>query len=915
MSVSSTAPKGTMTGSIDFPDTDTPLRDDVRTLGAMLGELLVDLEGRPLFDSVESIRRTARSRRLGDRTAAGRLATFLDDNDAAHVRRVVRAFGAYFGLINMAERVHRIRRRRDYEKDERPQPGGVRAILTELADKGFTRDRLIEALSKMRIEPVFTAHPSEAIRRTLLRKEQRIAYALVDRFDRECMTPREDRAALGRIRGEVASSWATSEHGGRPTVHDEVEHVAFYMVAVIYRAVPAFFEELEDAMRDLWPEHEPWRAPAGLLRFGSWVGGDMDGNPNVGAETFEATLRRQRKLVLDRYAEELHALSDHLSQSVEHVPVPEAIIDLVARYRELLPEAAKDLPGRYDDMPYRNLSLLMAARIEATQTGAEGGYGKADEFLADVVLMEETLREFASQAGAYRVRRLRRRAETFGFHLATLDIRQDSLVHRKAVGDLLGKGDFVDLDATERTKLILDALKGEVQVPEDRGEELRKTLAVLEAVGRAQASYAEHAVGPYIISMARGPDDTLAVQLLAKAAGLQKHDGTIPLDIAPLFETADDLHGARATMETLYAEPVYREHLKSRGDQQMVMVGYSDSGKDAGIMAARWALQQGQAELVKACEAAGVGLTVFHGRGGTISRGGTKTREAVLAAPAGSVGGRLRMTEQGEIIHARYGLRGIALRSLELATGAVLQRTAGSVPRDLLEPSDAQAELMTVMAKQSRKAYRSLVEDGRFLSYFRTATPIDVIERMAIGSRPSKRRKQAGLEDLRAIPWVFAWNQSRHIVPGWFGVGSGLDAAIEHTSLGDVRELAHRWPFFDTLLADVEMVLAKADLGIARSYASLADDESRGIFDVIEAEFHRTRERILEVREAEHLLEREQSLYRALRLRNPYIDPMSFAQVELLRVWRADGCPDEGDRLDALFSTVKGIARGLQNTG
>jgi len=914
MCVPFSAPKGLMSPqAIDFPASDTPLRDDVRTLGAMLGELLVDLEGRPLFDSVESIRRTARARRLGDRTAAGRLATFLDDNDAAHVRTVVRAFGAYFGLINMAERVHRIRRRRDYEKDETPQPGGVRAILSELADRGFTHERLIDALAKMRIEPVFTAHPSEAIRRTLLRKEQRIAYALVDRFDLDSLTPREDRAALGRIRGEIASSWATSEHGGRPTVHDEVEHVAFYLVAVIYRAVPAFFEELEDAMAELWPDHEPWRAPAGLLRFGSWVGGDMDGNPNVGAETFEATLRRQRKLVLDRYAEELRALSDHLSQSVELIPVAPAITELEARYRELLPEAAAGLSERYGDMVYQNLSLLMAARIEATQEGAEGAYAQASAFLDDVVLVEETLREVSPEA-AYRVRRLRRRAETFGFHLATLDIRQDSLVHRKAVGDMLGREDFADLDGTERTKLILDALKSEVQVPKEPGEELVKTLAVLKAVSRAQASYAEHAVGPYIISMARGPDDTLAVQLLAKAAGLEKEDGTIPLDIAPLFETADDLHGARATMETLYAEPIYREHLKSRGDQQMVMVGYSDSGKDAGIMAARWALQTGQAELVKACEAAGVGLTVFHGRGGTISRGGTKTREAVLAAPAGSVGGRLRMTEQGEIIHARYGLRGIALRSLELATGAVLQRTSGSVPRDRLEPSDAQAQLMTTMARASRKAYHALTRDARFLSYFRTATPIDVIERMAIGSRPSKRRKQAGLEDLRAIPWVFAWNQSRHIVPGWFGVGSGLEAAIDFASLDDVRELAERWPFMDTLLADVEMVLAKADLGIAKSYASLADDESRGIFDLIEEEFHRTRDLILSVRQAEHLLEREQSLYRALRLRNPYIDPMSFAQVELLRAWRADGCP-EGDRLDALFSTVKGIARGLQNTG
>ena len=897
-----------------LPGTPKALRDDVRTLGAMLGEILVELEGRALFDAVESIRRTARARRAHDPTAADRLSAFVERHEPGDIRRVVRAFSAYFGLINMAERVDRIRSRRAYERSEKPQPGGIRAIVGELARRGFGRSAIIDAIARMRIAPVFTAHPSEAIRRTLLRKEQRIAHALVDRFDHECMTPREERAALGRIRSEVASSWSTSEHGIRPTVADEVEHVAFYLVAVIYRAIPAFYEELEDAINDTWPDHQPWRAPAGLLRFGSWVGGDMDGNPNVGADTFEATLSRQRQLVLDRYDAELRDLGDHLSQSVEHVDVDARVLERIESYQELLPHHSELLPERYADMPYRNLCLLMAGRIRATQERTEGRYENARGFLEDILLIEETLGSVCDETNVYRVRRLRRRAETFGFHLATIDIRQDALVHRRAVADLLGDDGFVEKDSAERTRILTEALSGDVPEAQEAGEDLAQTLAMLEAVGRAQRSYSEHAVGPYIISMAKGPDDTLAVLLLAKAAGLER-DGAVTLDIAPLFETADDLNGARATMEALFDEPLYREHLRRRGDQQMVMIGYSDSGKDAGIMAARWALQQGQAELVRACEPAGIDLTIFHGRGGTISRGGTKTREAVLAAPAGSVGGHLRMTEQGEIIHARYGLRGVALRSLELATAAVLQRTAGAVPRGLVEATEAQARLMAQMASASRKAYRALVEHGRFLDYFRSATPIDVIERMAIGSRPASRRKQAGLEDLRAIPWVFAWNQSRHITPGWFGVGSGLEAAIEETSLDEVRHLTREWPFFDTLLADVEMVLAKTDLGIARRYAeALSTEESRVILESIEAEHQKTRELILAVREAEYLLEHEPGLYATLRLRNPYIDPMSFAQIELLRRWREDGRP-EGECLDALFSTVKGIARGLQNTG
>ena len=737
--------------SIDFPPTDAPLRDDVRTLGAMLGDLLVELEGQPLYDAVESIRRTARARRAGDPTAADRLSSFIEKHDAARVRTVVRAFSAYFGLVNMAERVHRIRRRRDHERNEEPQPGGLRAIVGDLAVRGFSREVVTGALEAMTIAPVFTAHPSEAIRRTILRKEQRIAYALVDRFDRQCMTAREDRAALGRIRSEVASSWATSEHGIRPTVGDEVEHVAFYLVAVIYRAVPAFFEELEDALAETWPDHPTWRAPEGLLRFGSWVGGDMDGNPNVGADTFEATLGRQRELVLERYGRELRELSDHLSQSEQHGAVGSRIAQLRERYEALVPEAAGALEERYRDMPYRNLCLLMAARVEATRNGGEGGYERASEFIGDLRRIASSMDRASDVAAGYRVRRLLRRAETFGFHLATIDIRQDSLVHRRAVADLLGDADFTQRSVTERAAILVDALGGEVPVPERPGEDLQRTLAMLRAVARAQRSMAEHAVGPYIISMARGPDDTLAVLLLAKAAGVGG-GGAVTLDIAPLFETADDLAGARATMEALFAEPLYRGHLRARGDKQMVMIGYSDSGKDAGIMAARWALQQGQRSLVRACEGAGVALTIFHGRGGTISRGGTKTREAVLAAPPGSVGGHLRMTEQGEIIHARYGLRGIALRSLELATGAVLQRTAGAVARDRLEGDASQAERMERMARASRAAYHRLTRDDRFLAYFRSATPIDVIERMAIGSRPSSRREQAGLEDLRAIP-------------------------------------------------------------------------------------------------------------------------------------------------------------------
>jgi phosphoenolpyruvate carboxylase len=915
---------------VHFEPKDRPLRRDVGWLGAMLGQVLREQGPPDLYPTVEHARLLARRRRRGDEAAEAELAGALADLPPRLALDVVHAFSAYFRLANMAERVHRIRRRVDYRQAGRAQRGGFHAVLSALSARGVTLEELRERLSALHVEPVFTAHPTEAVRRTLLKKDQRIARALVERFHEDTLTPTEQAAGAERIALEIASGWQTEEQlAERPTVAEEVEHVLFFLSDVLYRIVPALHEELERAAEAVYGERLDLRQP--LVRFGSWVGGDMDGNPNVGADTLRETLARHVELVLRRYRKEVQGLFEHLSQSTTRVAVDAAVHARVETYRELLPETWAAIPARYHEMPYRLLLWLVSERLERAGSGAPEGYRQPTEFRADLVLIEASLSAHGgARAGRALVRRLLLRLDTFGFHLATLDVRQDAEVHRRVVGELLGVPAFADLGADERTGLLAAALAARPtpaagKTRDALSAEARATLDVFAALREARARYGPQAVGAYVVSMARGPDDALAVLLLARHGELLDEGGGVPLDIVPLFETVDDLAGAPDTLRALADDAAYTAHLDRRGGRQMVMLGYSDSNKDGGVAASRWALQQAQERMVRAADERGIALTFFHGRGGSVSRGGGKPRRALLSAPPGAVRGRTRMTEQGEIIHDKYGLRGIALRTLELVIGAVLERPdaadATGLPSALPKRSrrdDVPSEwtdAMGTIATESRRAYRALVhDDPDFPAFFLLATPIDVIERLRIGSRPSKRRAMRGVQDLRAIPWVFAWTQARFVLPGWYGVGSGLAAARARYGLEQLRDMQRDWPFFAVFLADVEMVLAKADMEIAARYAALAGDTGARLYPVVREEFERTRAGVLAILGQEALLDRDPTLQRSIRLRNPYVDPMSFLQADLLARWRA------GDRQDAelervLGQTVRGIARGLQNTG
>jgi phosphoenolpyruvate carboxylase len=572
-------------------------------------------------------------------------------------------------------------------------------------------------------------------------------------------------------------------------------------------------------------------------------------------------------------------------------------------------------------MPYRVLLQLIDARVGATGADGAEAYAGPDQLLDDLRLLATSLEHHRGEhAGLFWLRRLMRRVGTFGFHLATLDVRQDARVHREAVASLIGDRAWATRPAAERAARLRGLLEASgaprAAMDEEVPGERERVLDVFRVLRESRRRFGVRAIGPFIVSMTNDVDDLLSVLALDRWAGGGEGEGATAVDphleVCPLFETVGDLDAAPGVMRGLLADPVYRRHLGDR--RQMVMLGYSDSSKDGGLVASRWALHRAQERLVEVASESGVAFTFFHGRGGSVGRGGGKTHDAVLAAPRGSVDGVLRTTEQGEVINEKYGLRGIATRELERMTGAVVLATA--LP-DGTGPAVARwHDLLDEMAAASRERYRALVYgDPRFLDYFRGSTPIDVIERLAIGSRPAKRSSGAGIEDLRAIPWVFAWTQNRHLLPGWFGLGSGLRAIVDRRGEPVAREMAASFPFAVNLLDDAEMALAKADMAIAARYAELVEDPAtRAVFTEVESEFRLTSELVLHLRDRSELLEGEPALQRSIRLRNPYVDPMSLLQVELLRRWRAGGGRDD-DLFHALLATVQGIAAGLQNTG
>ncbi len=901
--------------NLKFPPKEAALREDVHALGSLVGEVLRDQGGDDLLGDVEADRVAAIRRREGEAEGAVDLIARTANRPAQQARDLIRAFSSWFEVVNLAERVHRVRRRREYlSRSDRPQPGGIGDCLYRLKAAGLDGEQVLGLLGGVTIYPVFRAHPTESIRRTMLRKQQQIADLMIERLD-PTLTPAERRSIWERIRTEVTSGWQTEAHPReRLTVADEREHVLFYLAEVIYRIVPALYEELAAWLEIVFGlPQDIGRIPL-LLRFGSWVGGDMDGNTEVHAKTIRETLHRQQQRIISTYFDECRVLSGKLSQSASRVGISRQLEQRIAEYDILLPTARHASSSRHDRMPYRVFLSQVATRLRTTYDGQPNHYESAEHFIRDIEIVAASLRaNHGRNAGLFSVERLLCRARTFGFHLATLDVRQHASVHREVIGQGLGRAEWKEGTPEARTAVLRESLARDIGPAGTFDAVGRRTLAVFETLSQLRFKYGDRAIGDYLISGTEAPDDVLSVLLLARWADITDRDvGEVPLDIAPVVETTAALEGAGTILRELLAEDAYRRHLEGRGKRQTVLVGYSESNKEGGIAASRYAVFRAQAELLQAATDAGIELSLFHGRGGTASRGGGPLDRLVESTPAGATRGRLRTTEQGEGISNSFGLRRIALRTFEKAIFAVtLDRVAVPAGAEL---AGEQLQMMRRVAEASQKHYRALVYgDPAFHGYFREVTPIDVIERMQIGGRVA-HRDGSGIAALRAVPWVYAWSQSRHSLPGWFGAGTGLDVAASELGADRLAKAWAAWPFFRNLLDDIEMELVRTDLDIATHYDALATSPATGIPDAIRREHALATRWITWIKGEIDLLDSRPQMQRSVLLRAPYLDPMHLMQVDLLRRWRAANRADRG-LFDALLASVSGIALGLQATG
>jgi phosphoenolpyruvate carboxylase len=904
---------------IHFPPKHEPLRDDVHALGSLIGEILREQGGEQLLNMVELDRVAAIRGRAGDVAARAGLSALVRGRSPALARDLVRAFATWFQAVNVAEKVHRIRRRREYflKDSQRPQPGGVEDAIAGLKARGLSQSEVLELLGTLSIEPVFAPHTTEASRRTLLRQQQRIAQRLLERLD-PSLTPNEARGIWNSIRVELTTAWQTEElPRERLTVADEREQILFYLVEILYRVVPAFYEEIAQALE------KAYGAPAAavrlppILHIGSWAGGDMDGNPDVHAKSIRETLARQHQVIVNRYFAECQDLAQRLSQSASRVRASAELTKRVEEYMRLLPGARAITPARHDRMPYRVFLAQIGERLRSVFDGRASAYESARQFREDIALIAASLRANKGvHAGLFYVERLLRRIDTFGFHLTTLDVRQHASVLHQVIAQGFDDPQWLERTARERRDLLAHALE------RDRGPSVeldvlgRRTLAVFEAIIQGRHRYGPEAIGYFIVSGASGADDVLAALLLARwASAYDKHTGEVVLDIAPQFESAAALAACGTILQELLADPLYRRHLEGHGRRQCVLIGYSDSNKEVGPCASRVLIHQAQSELARTLAQAGEQTVLFHARGGSVARGGGRIEAIVNAAPAGAVDGVLRIREQGATVKQGYGLRPIAMRTLERAFNA-LSLTTAALRRGELKPDPAEHVAMSeLLAQESRDAYRRLVyEQPQFYEFFEAVTPIDVIERMQIGARSVHRSERAGIAGLLPVPWVFAWAQTRYMLPGWYGAGAGLTALVQKFGVERVREASNAWFFLRNLIDDIETMLARADLDVAQHYDALVPAALRHFAQQIRTEYASAREQVLAIKNSAELLDSDQTLQRSIALRNPYVDPMNLMQVDLLERWRAGGRQDR-DLFDALLASVGGIAQGLQSTG
>jgi phosphoenolpyruvate carboxylase len=896
---------------------EAPLRRDVRSLGRLLGEVLKEQVGDKLFSAVEELRllliehRELHARPGQDVENTQRLIeraeSIVSHLDVAEAHQMAKAFAIYFELTNLAETNHRKRRRRAAQTSPEllAQPGSFLGTLRRMRDAGITQQQALEWLAKIEVVLVFTAHPTEVARRTVLFKRQRIA-AELEQLDRLPLTERESEKHEQAIIAEITALWQTDEVRRRqPTVRDEIRMGLDYYPSVLFETLPALYDGLADDFRETYGEELPANALPRVLRFGSWIGGDRDGNPLVTPECTRDALQIARETILGYYVDRVNDLIWQLSPSTYQVPVSTQLEAALNSYAatvsapELNPERhpSQEVYRRFLDYV---LARLVLTRDEPDNTNA---YKNVAEFREDLSLARQSL----SANGGERVARflfdpLLRQVDTFAFHLHTLDVRDHATVHKRALLE------FSNVVAANEDGL-----------PPAPSKETVNLLDSLRMISDLKHEHPPEAIRSYVISGAQSASDITALVSLAELSGVQvastngSDPGVMPV---PLFESIEDLRNCPAICRNLWTSPDYARLLDSWERRQEVMLGYSDSNKDGGMLTSTWEIFKAHRALHRVAAECNVKLTLFHGRGGTVGRGGGPTHHAIIAQPQGAFNGQIKITEQGEVMNWKYSDRVLAERNLELMIAASLESLSrpGNV-EDLDQESEAALEKMS---QDAFEFYREkIAENEAILTYFEEATPVKELEHVRIGSRPTRRGAQRGLGDLRAIPWVFGWMQSRHVVPAWFGVGFALERFSEKSSNNAqlLEKLIRRFPLFTELIANVELGMAKADLSIARLYAGLVSDAvlREQLFGMLFEEFERTKAVVLRLTGQTMLLEKNPVLARSIRLRNPYVDPLSLIQVELLRRKRRG---EDNDYMNyALAATINGIAAGLRNTG
>ena len=889
------------------------VRQDVRELGALLGDVLEAQSSGNAFEAVESLRTGSIDVRRGDAEGREDLRREIRDLPPAIETAVARAFTSYFELINLAEERERVR-----EIRRASQAGTLGDSLEEAAETlaATHPETTQQVLEDVLVEPTFTAHPTEARRKTVKAKLREVGEHL-ERLDECTATDKEAGQVWRDLEAAVTSLWQTLQvRRRRPSPEDEARNVLWYLENTLFEVIGEVYDEFEDALETA---HGEAISVPRLFAFRSWAGSDRDGNPFVTSDVTEATLERQRAVALERHRDALKRLSGVCSHDGSRIETGAAFEAALTADRERLPGIATIAEDRYPGEPYRQKLRLMRERLDRVGDVRPGGYDNADELAEDLAVIRDSL--LANGAAAIveaEIDPVVRQVETFGFTLASLDLRDHRENHTEAVAELLDREGIAyrDQDEDGRQAVLTEAILQDDPVVDlaDR-ENLSETgLRVAERFDRLadwQAEFGPEAIDAYCISMTEEPSHVLEVLFLADQAGVVSLPDYSGLDIVPLLETESALSGARRIMGTLFENPAYGPALAARGDTQEVMLGYSDSNKENGFLAANWSLSRNQRRLADIADEHDVRLRLFHGRGGSISRGGGPMNEALLALPSETVTGPVKFTEQGEAIHEKYGNPRIAERELEQMLNAQVRARLRAIEAADETVPDAWVTAMDTMADAARDAYRGLLETEGFVPYFEQATPIRVIENLNLGSRPASRTGERNVEDLRAIPWVFSWTQSRCILPGWYALGTGVEAYLDDGGdLETLQEMYADWPFFRSILDNAALSLARTDLDIAAEYADLADETLRErFFPRIEAEYDRSVERVRQIADRDTLYSREW-LGESLRRRNPYVDPLNLLQTHLLSQTHLTETEERTLRL-----TVKGIAAGMKNTG